>query len=70
LIRELKLFVARGNTYSAKIGENDDLVSATLLCCRIIAYLAKYDPVFEQSLGEDSGYDDEDGSVTPMPMII
>jgi len=32
--------------------------------------LAKYDPVFEQSLGEDSGYDDEDGSVTPMPMII
>jgi len=69
LIRELKVFVARGNSYSAKVGENDDLVSATLLCCRIIDYLTKYDTIFEKSLGEQLD-DDDDGSVQPMPMII
>ena len=60
--------MARGNTYSAKIGENDDLVRATLLCCRLIAYLAKYDPVFEKSLGEEG--DPDQDNLTPMPMII
>jgi len=69
LIRELKVFVARGNSYSAKVGENDDLVSATLLCCRIIDYLTKYDTIFEKSLGEQLD-DNDDGSVQPMPMII
>jgi hypothetical protein len=70
LIRELKLFVARGNTYSAKVGENDDLVSATLLCCRIVQYLTKYDPIFEQSLGVGDDIDDDTLGNTPMPMII
>ena len=69
LIRELKVFVAKGNSFSAKLGENDDLVSASLLCCRLVGNLAKYDPVFEQSLGQR---DDEDGegNIVPMPMII
>ena len=69
LIRELKVFVARGNSFSAKIGENDDLVSATLLCARIVDYLTKYDPIFEKSLGEQLD-DDDDGSVQPLPFII
>tara|TARA_B100001094_G_scaffold333443_1_gene412426 strand:- start:29224 stop:30831 length:1608 start_codon:yes stop_codon:yes gene_type:complete len=69
LIRELKVFVAKGNSFSAKLGENDDLVSASLLCCRLVGNLAKYDPIFEQSLGQR---DDEDGegNIVPMPMII
>ena len=70
LIRELKLFVAKGNSYSAKLGENDDLVSATLLCCRLVQYLTRYDPVFEKSLGLRDEDDEGDGSVVPMPMII
>jgi len=69
LIRELKVFVARGNTYGAKLGENDDLVSASLLCCRLVGYLSKYDPIFEKSLGLRDD-DDGDGSIVPMPMII
>ena len=48
LIRELKVFVAKGNSYSAKLGENDDLVSASLLCMRLVGYLTKYDPIFER----------------------
>jgi hypothetical protein len=68
LIRELKVFVAKGNSYAAKLGENDDLVSASLLCMRLVGYLTKYDPVFEKSLGEN---DSEDGGISgPMPMII
>ncbi|OUU19168.1 MAG: hypothetical protein CBC05_00530 [Crocinitomicaceae bacterium TMED45] len=70
LLRELKLFVARGNSYGAKVGENDDLVSATLLCCRLVQYLTRYDPVFEKSLGLRDDDDDGDGSIVPMPMII
>ena len=70
LLRELKLFVARGNSYSAKVGENDDLVSATLLCCRLVQYLTKYDPIFEKSLGLRDDDEDGDGSIVPMPMII
>ena len=63
------MFVAKGNSFSAKLGENDDLVSASLLCCRLVGNLAKYDPIFEQSLGQR---DDEDGegNIVPMPMII
>ena len=61
------MFVARGNSYQAKLGENDDLVSASLLCMRLVGYLTKYDPIFEKSLGEDTG--DDDGSTAPMPMI-
>ena len=70
LIRELKLFVAKGNSYAAKLGENDDLVSATLLCCRLVQYLTRYDPVFEKSLGLRDEDDEGDGSIVPMPMII
>ena len=63
------MFVARGNSFSAKLGENDDLVSATLLCARIVDYLTKYDPIFEKSLG-DALEDDDDGTTQPLPFII
>jgi len=67
LIRELKVFVAKANSFEAKSGENDDLVSAMLLCIRQINYLTKYDPAFEDMLGMNE--DDEEGS-TPMPFIF
>ena len=44
LIRELKTFVARGNSYSAKDGETDDLVMSTILAVRMAMQVAKYDP--------------------------
>ena len=43
LIRELKTFVAKGNSYAAKEGETDDLVMATLLVVRMAMQVAKYD---------------------------
>jgi len=69
LIRELKTFVASGKSYEAKLGETDDLVSATLLCVRQIQVITRFDEQYEQLLGEsldsDEGYDDE-----PLPVVF
>lgn len=43
LTRELKTFVARGNSYQAKDGETDDLVMASILAVRMAMQVAKYD---------------------------
>lgn len=65
LIRELKTFIARGNSYSAKSGETDDLVMSTILAIRMAMIVAKYDPdVFEDL--KDS-FDDKD-VLPPMPV--
>jgi len=42
LISELKTFVANGGSYAAKIGENDDLISASLLSVRMFQHLQSY----------------------------
>lgn len=48
LIKELKNFVARGNSFSAKPGEHDDLVMSLLLAVRMIEYVSKFeDDVYE-----------------------
>ena len=68
LIRELKVFVAKGNSFEAKSGEHDDLVSALLLIVRMTDFLTKYDDTMEQSLG--ATLDDDDDYQEPMPIII
>jgi hypothetical protein len=65
LLRELKVFISRGNSYGAKEGENDDLVMALVLIIRMAQEVtnyedAAYDYLMEEGL--DSDYDD------PMPM--
>jgi hypothetical protein len=69
LIRELKTFVASGKSYEAKLGETDDLVSATMLCVRQIQVITRFDEQYEQLLGErldsDEDYDDE-----PLPVVF
>ena len=44
MISELKGFVATGSTYKAKVGETDDLISATLLVIRVMSVLRDWDP--------------------------
>ena len=65
LISELKSFVASGNSFMAKIGETDDLVSASLLAVRIILHLRQYDPSLSQSLEVDKSE-----IIPPMPIVI
>ena len=65
LIRELKTFVARGNSYAAKEGENDDLVMSTILIVRMAMQVAKHDE--ETFLDLKDSFDDGDLRA-PMPV--
>jgi hypothetical protein len=68
LVRELKTFVASGKSYEAKLGETDDLVSATLLCVRQIQVITRFDEQYEQLLGESLDSDDYDDE--PLPVVF
>ena len=65
LISELKTYVASGVGFKAKNGETDDLVSATLLICRMAQVLADWDPSLYEKLSER--IEDEQ---LPMPIFI
>jgi hypothetical protein len=68
LLRELKTFVSTGVAFKAKPGENDDLVSATLLCVRMLDIALAWG-TSPGDLREHIS-DDEIGGGEPMPMII
>jgi hypothetical protein len=67
LVRELKTFVAVGNTYKAKEGDTDDLVMATLLVGRMAMQISRYDE--EAFLDLKDSFDDEDYRA-PMPVGV
>jgi len=69
LLRELKNFVATGNSFAAKSGETDDLVSATLMIVRMLDIALAWGT----SAGDLREYisDSEIGDeVEPMPVVI
>ena len=65
LISELKTFIASGSSYSAKIGETDDLVMSLLVAVRMIMFLREFDPNLDEKL-KDVGEEE----LLPMPFII
>lgn len=69
LISELKNFVARNNSFSAKPGETDDLVMAMLLVVRMIAYISSFeDTIFDNVNSSLNDYDDDDEYDGPLPI--
>jgi len=66
LISELKTFVAKNISFAAKVGAEDDLVSALLLTVRMIMLLQDWDPAIYDKMREDV-HDDYD---MPMPVYI
>jgi hypothetical protein len=64
LISELKTFVAKEDSFSAKIGETDDLISATLLNIRMVHLLQSYDADLDNKLKEQEEF------IAPMPFIM
>ena len=54
LISELKTFVANGSSFSAKLGETDDLVMALLLDVRMVQSLQSYDSDFDEKLKDSA----------------
>lgn len=65
LISELKVFVASGGSYAAKIGETDDLVMSMLLAVRIATFLREFDPALDAQLKDSSEPD-----LLPLPFIM
>ena len=63
LITELKSFVAHGGSYSAKVGETDDLVMSSLLVVRIIQQIGEYNSEL------DSHLRDHDEIIMPLPFF-
>ena len=63
LIIELKSFVALGGSYSAKIGDTDDLVMATLLIVRMLQQLTDFHYDLENQMR------DHDEIIQPLPFF-
>jgi hypothetical protein len=71
LIKEMKNFVASGGSFAAKYGETDDLISATLLCIRLLIILSDWDPDLGERLQDVAMIDVTDvEEVAPMPILI
>ena len=67
LISELKNFVATGSSYKAKLGQTDDLISATLLALRMMAVLKDWDPRIYDTFTQAESEEDYE---PPMPIFI
>jgi hypothetical protein len=65
LISELKTFIAKGNSFEAKIGEHDDLVMSTILAIRMIMLLQQFDASLDAELRDGA-----DTFLEPMPFIL
>jgi hypothetical protein len=64
LVKELKTFVARGTTFKAKEGENDDLVMSLIIAIRMIDVVSKYDEETFDKVRESF----DSGTTLPMPV--
>jgi hypothetical protein len=69
LISELKAFIATGITFKAKVGEEDDLVSALLLIVRMSQVLADWDARVFDSFSSNDVLNEEDFEL-PMPIFV
>jgi hypothetical protein len=67
MIGELKNFVATGSSYNAKLGQTDDLVSATLLALRMMDVLKDWDPRIYETFNQAEQHGDY---IEPMPIFV
>ena len=64
LVSEFKNFIAKGNSFEAKIGETDDLVMSMLLAIRMMQAIQNFDANVDETLRSH----EED--IMPMPFIM
>jgi hypothetical protein len=69
LISQLKNYVSKGDSFAAKSGEHDDLVSALLLIVRMSQIISKWDDLTAEHMKDDSLFDIEQ-LVEPMPVSL
>jgi hypothetical protein len=68
LISELKGYIAKGVTFSAKEGLHDDLVAALLLVVRMSVVLAEWDPQVFELMSVDGHMEEE--FEAPLPIFV
>jgi hypothetical protein len=70
LTRELKFFVSKGQSFAAKQGETDDLISACLLVVRMMEAVQRWDDDFSDMLKEVIEMDDMIEEPMPFAMVF
>jgi len=73
LIHQLKMFIAKGNSYEAKIGERDDLVMSTVLAIRMALAVSLFDDRAYSAINSNvdrDGTDDEGEYAAPLPIMV
>lgn len=71
LMGEIKNFIAKGNSYEARSGSTDDLISATLLFIRMAEYISTWDDACNKTLTTNiNGEEDDEDEGYPMPVFL
>jgi Terminase RNaseH-like domain len=67
LVRQVKFFVSKGNSFAGKSGENDDCVMATLLCIRMMQMVTTWDENMSRLMRDEFV---DDLAQEPMPISL
>jgi len=70
LLSELKVFVSRGNTFEARIGQTDDLIMAMILAVRMTDYISTWDDKSQAAINSNISDANESTFDSPMPICI
>ena len=64
------MFVAKGNSYEAKTGENDDLVMSTILIIRMALVIAAFDDRTYSAINSSVDWSEDEEYSSPLPIIM
>jgi hypothetical protein len=70
LVKQLKFFVSKGDSFAAKPGENDDCVMSTMLCIRMMQMVTNWDDKVGEMMKDVFDGDDMHESRDPMPFSV
>lgn len=70
ILSELKVFVSRGNTFEARIGQTDDLIMAMILAVRMTDYISTWDDESQSAINANVAEGEESSFDAPMPIFI
>ena len=70
ILSELKVFVSRGNTFEARIGQTDDLIMAMILAIRMTEYISTWNDESQTAINANVAEGDESSYDAPMPIFI
>jgi hypothetical protein len=70
LVRQLKFFVAKGDSFAAKQGEKDDCVMSTMLCVRMMQMVTNWDDRVGEMMKDVFDGDETGEHRDPLPFSV